>query len=69
MIYMEKSKKCEQKKNNIYENGALGSWCSDGGDRNPGRGVILPEAQGGGMGQYIDRYIYIYIYEGGEREI
>ena len=59
-----KVKKMRAKKSNIYENGALGSRCSDGGDRNPGRGVILPEARGGAMGQYIDRYIYIC----GERE-
>ena len=42
----------------IYENGALGGLSSDGGERNPGGGDILPEARGG-MGQYI--YIYIYI--------
>ena len=47
------TKKCGQKAGNIYENGALGGRSSDGGDQNPGGGVILPEAQGGGMGQYI----------------
>ena len=63
-----KVKKVRAKKSNIYENGALGSRCSDGGDRNPGRGVILPEAQGGAWANILID-IYIYIYKGREREI
>ena len=53
----------------IYENGALGGRCSDGGDRNPGGEVILLEAPGGQWANilidvyiYIQVYMYIYIY-------
>ena len=58
----EKSKKCEQKNCKIYESGPLQSRCSDGGDRNPGGGVILPEARGGPWANILmDIYIYTYI--------
>ena len=57
----QKSKKCGQKASNIYENEALGGRSSDGGERNPGGGVILLEAWGG-HGPIYNIYIFIYIY-------
>ena len=57
---MKKSKKCEQKTSKSYENGAMGGRSSDGGDQNPGGGVILPEARGGPWANILidNRYIY-----------
>ena len=61
MIFYKKNLKTwGQKTSNIYENGALGGRSSDGGDQNPGGGVILPEAGGGGPWANILIDIYIH---------